>query len=54
METRIDAMFTDLNCDALRFQELYYNERKHIAHLDDQRRAGFEDLLQSQPDSLTA
>jgi len=54
METRIDAMFADLNSDALRFQELYYNERKHIAHLDDQRRAGFEDVLQSQPDPLTA
>ena len=45
METRIDAMFADLNSDALRFQELYYNERKHIAHLDDQRRAGFEELV---------
>lgn len=54
METRIDAMFADLNSDALRFQELYYNERKHIAHLDDQRRAGFEDVLQSQPDPLTS
>ena len=48
------AMFADLNSDALRFQELYYNERKHIAHLDDQRRAGFEDVLQSQPDPLTS
>jgi DNA primase len=38
-------MFADLNSDALRFQELYYNERKHIAHLDDQRRAGFEELV---------
>ncbi|MFZ9464104.1 MAG: toprim domain-containing protein, partial [Vulcanococcus sp.] len=38
METRIEAMFADLNSDALRFQQLYYNERKHIAHLDQQRR----------------
>jgi DNA primase len=54
METRIDAMFADLNSDALRFQELYYNERKHIAHLDDQRRAGFDDVLQAQADPLSA
>ena len=47
MESRIEAMFADLNSDALRFQELYYNERKHIAHLDDQRRAGFEAVLRS-------
>ena len=45
METRIEAMFADLNSDALRFQELYYNERKHIAHLDQQRRAGYEEIL---------
>jgi DNA primase len=54
MEARIEAMFADLNGDALRFQELYYNERQHIAHLDQQRRAGFEDALQEQADSLTA
>ena len=54
MEARIEAMFADLNSDALRFQELYYNERQHIAHLDQQRRAGFEDVLQEQADSLTA
>ncbi len=54
MEARIEAMFADLNGEALRFQELYYNERQHIAHLDQQRRAGFEDVLQEQADSLTA
>ncbi|CAK6690699.1 DNA primase [Synechococcus sp. CBW1107] len=53
MEARIEAMFADLNGDALRFQELYYNERQHIAHLDQQRRAGFEDVLQEHADSLT-
>jgi DNA primase len=37
MESRIDAMFAELNGDALRFQELYYNERRHISHLDQQR-----------------
>ncbi len=43
METRIEKMFQDLNSDALRFQNLYYTERKHIAHLDLQRCAGYED-----------
>ena len=37
MEQRIQALFDDLNADALRFQELYCSERKHIAHLDEQR-----------------
>ena len=54
MEARIESMFVDLNSDALRFQELYYNERKHIAHLDSQRRAGYEAVLQSQDDPLSA
>ncbi|MEY4298554.1 MAG: hypothetical protein RLZZ423_1733 [Cyanobacteriota bacterium] len=45
MESRIEAMFAALNSDALRFQALYYNERQHIAHLDAQRRAGFEEVL---------
>ncbi len=42
MDKRIDQMFQDLNCDALRFQDLYYNERKHILHLDQQRCASFQ------------
>ena len=54
MEHRIEVMFRDLNSDALRFQELYYNERKHIAHLDAQRRAGFEDVVRAQVDPLLA
>jgi len=41
MEKRIDQMFLDLNSDALHFQDLYYTERKHILHLDQQRCAGF-------------
>ena len=41
METRIQTLFDDLNRDALRYQELYYTERKHIQHLDQQRRGGF-------------
>ena len=41
MEQRIQTLFEDLNADALRFQQLYYSERKHIAHLDAQRCAGY-------------
>jgi DNA primase len=57
METRIDAMFADLNSDALKFQELYYNERKHVTHLDQQRRASYEEVaggVAQQPDALLA
>jgi DNA primase len=59
METRIDAMFADLNRDALHFQELYYNERQHIGHLDQQRCAGYEEIMQeaapqSAPELLSA
>lgn len=42
MEGRIQTMFEQLNADALRLQELYYSERKHIQHLDQQRCAGYE------------
>ncbi len=35
MEMRIQALFDDLNRDALRYQELYYTERKHISHLNE-------------------
>ena len=41
MEVRIQTLFDNLNSDALRYQELYYSERKHILHLDEQRRGGF-------------
>ena len=41
MEVRIQTLFEDLNSDALRYQQLYYSERKHILHLDEQRRGGF-------------
>ncbi len=41
MEKRIDQMFQELNSDALHFQDLYYSERKHILHLDQQRCAGY-------------
>ncbi len=37
----IDDVFKDLNSDALKFQELYYSERKHIVLLDKQRCGNF-------------
>ncbi len=37
MEERVINMFQDLNNDAINFQQLYYAERKHILHLDQQR-----------------
>lgn len=42
MEVRIQEMFEQLNTDALRLQELYYSERKHIQYLDQQRCAGYQ------------
>ena len=45
MEVRIEALFAQLNGDALRFQALYYNERKHLEHLDFQRRAAYWEVL---------
>ena len=37
----IDALFNDLNSDAIKFQELYYLERQHIEFLDKQRCGDF-------------
>ena len=45
MEVRIEALFAELNGDALRFQAHYYNERKHLEHLDFQRRAAYGEVL---------
>jgi DNA primase len=41
MEARIEALFTELNADALRFQELYYGERRYLEELDSRRRSGY-------------
>ena len=49
MEQRIHTMFDDLNAEALRFQELYYTERRHIQHLDQQRCAGYASGTSSEP-----
>ncbi len=48
MEQRIHTMFEDLNAEALRFQELYYSERRHIQHLDQQRCAGYAPDISSE------
>jgi len=37
MEERVTTMFQELNNEAINFQQLYYAERKHILHLDQQR-----------------
>ena len=36
-ESRIETLFQQLNADALRFQELYYAERKYLTELDQRR-----------------
>ena len=54
MEQRIHVMFEDLNAEALRFQELYYSERRHIQHLDQQRCAGYASQSSSEPSSEPA
>ncbi|MEB3351422.1 MAG: DNA primase [Cyanobacteriota bacterium] len=45
MERRIEELFGELNGDALRFQEAYYSERRHLQALDERRRAGYEEVL---------
>ena len=52
MEGRIQEMFEQLNADALRLQELYYSERKHIQHLDQQRCAGYEVAVANPPEFI--
>ena len=52
MEGRTQEMFEQLNADALRLQELYYSERKHIQHLDQQRCAGYEVVVANPPESI--
>ncbi|MCS5700046.1 DNA primase [Cyanobium sp. FGCU-52] len=45
MEARIDALFAELNSDALRFQEAYYSERRYLGELDRLRCASVEELV---------
>ena len=44
MEARIEALFAELNRDALQFQKLYYSERQHVEHLDSQRRSRLQEV----------
>ena len=44
MESRILSLFDHLNADALRFQQDYYAERRHLDTLDAQRRAGYGEI----------
>lgn len=41
MELQIQSLFDELNRDALQYQSLYYTERKHMLHLDQQRCGGY-------------
>jgi DNA primase len=52
MEQRIQLMFETLNAEALRFQALYYTERKHLSHLDQQRCAGYAATTVPQTDAF--
>ena len=45
MEARVDALFAELNGDALRFQEAYYSERRYLDALDRHRCATQEEAL---------
>ncbi|MFM7086604.1 MAG: DNA primase [Cyanobium sp.] len=44
-EARIEALFRELNGDALRFQEAYYSERRYLADLDQRRCAAYEEIV---------
>jgi DNA primase len=45
MEQRLEQLFASLNADALRFQEAYYSERRHLDALDDRRRVAFSEAV---------
>jgi DNA primase len=45
MEGRIDDLFKQLNVEALRFQEAYYRERRHLFALDRQRCSSDEETF---------
>ena len=44
-EARIEALFAELNGDALRFQEAYYSERRYLSDLDQRRCAAYEEVV---------
>ena len=47
MEERIENLFLRLNADALRFQEAYYSERRHLNELDQRRCSDYAELALS-------
>jgi DNA primase len=47
MEERIETLFLQLNADALRFQEAYYSERRHLHELDQRRCSDFAEVALS-------
>ena len=49
MESRIDNLFRSLNADALRFQDDFYRERRHIGELDQHRCASYEEISGGPP-----
>ena len=54
MEARIALLFAELNADALRLQEDYYAERRHLDDLNRHRRAGYEEIVAQSPAPLPA
>ena len=44
-EASIEALFRELNSDALRFQEAYYSERRYLSDLDLRRCAAYEEIV---------
>jgi DNA primase len=44
MELRIEELFAQLNADALRFQQDYYSERRHLGELDRRRCADYAEV----------
>jgi DNA primase len=45
MEARVDALFAELNGDALRFQDAYYSERRYLGDLDRLRCTAVDELV---------
>jgi DNA primase len=45
MEQRIDALFAELNGDALLFQDAYYSERRYLGELDRLRCTAVDELV---------
>ena len=44
-EASIEALFRELNSDALQFQEAYYSERRYLSDLDQRRCAAYEEIV---------